>query len=90
MVHVYTPEAEVLDEWAEFLVGQESNVHSQFGEDGLLAVLFERIGTENRWCFECGASDGLIYSNTKVLRDDGWSAPIALTRLMTPETSKLA
>ena len=74
MVHIYEPEAEIIDTWADFLQGVESNVYSQFGEDGLLAGLFDRIGTENRWCFEVGASDGLIYSNTKVLRDQQWSA----------------
>ena len=74
MVHVYEPEAKILNTWADFLLGAESNTFSQFGEDGLIAALFEQIGTENRWCFECGASDGLIYSNTKVLRDAGWSA----------------
>ena len=74
MVHIYEPEADVIDTWADFLQGVESNVYSQFGEDGLLSGLFDRIGTENRWCFEVGASDGLIYSNTKVLRNQQWSA----------------
>ena len=74
MVHVYTPEFVLLDDWADFLLDHEANVYSQFGEDGLIEALFERIGTENRWCFECGASDGVLYSNTKVLREAGWSA----------------
>ncbi len=74
MVFVYEPEVVVIDTWGESLLGSESNVHSQFGEDGLLAALFARIGIDNQWCFEVGASDGLIYSNTKVLRDAGWSA----------------
>ena len=74
MVHVYTPEFVALDNWADFLLDHEANVYSQFGEDGLIEALFERIGTANRWCFECGASDGVLYSNTKVLRDAGWSA----------------
>ena len=74
MVQVYEPEAKIIDTWADFMLGAESNTFSQFGEDGLLAALFDRIGTENRWCFEVGASDGLLYSNTKVLRDKQWSA----------------
>ena len=73
-MHDYKPEAVVMDNWSDFLLGHEANVHSQFGEDGLIEALFERIGTENRWCFECGASDGVLYSNTKVLREAGWSA----------------
>lgn len=64
----------VLDPRAAFLVGQSGNVTSQTGEDGILAALFSRIGTRNRWCFEVGAGDGVYLSNTKALRDDGWSA----------------
>lgn len=74
MVHAYPPESEILDEWAAFLKGTHCNEYSQFGEDGLLAALFARIGIQNRWCFELGASDGLMYSNTKALRDQDWSA----------------
>lgn len=58
----------------EWLKGRERQVTSQWGEDGLIEAVFERIGTTNRWCFECGASDGLLYSNTKVLRDAGWNS----------------
>ena len=50
------------------------NVYSQFGEDGLIAAIFEKIGIKNRWCFEVGAYDGIWLSNTKTLRDEGWSA----------------
>jgi hypothetical protein len=50
------------------------NQYSQFGEDGLVEALFELIATTNRWCFEVGAADGVFYSNTKRLRDAGWSA----------------
>lgn len=64
----------VLDPGAAFLTGQSGNVTSQTGEDGLLAALFDRIGIRNRWCFEVGAGDGVYLSNTKALRDDGWSA----------------
>ena len=70
----YKPEAVVMDDWSDFLLGHEANVYSQFGEDGLIESLFIRIGAENHWCFECGASDGVLYSNTKVLREAGWSA----------------
>ena len=50
------------------------NVYSQSCEDSILAAIFERIGTANKWCFECGAADGLFFSNTKLLIDQGWSA----------------
>jgi hypothetical protein len=65
---------EVLDPRGAFLEGQAANVTSQFGEDGLIVALFERIGVKNEWCFEVGAGDGVTLSNTKVLRDAGWNA----------------
>jgi hypothetical protein len=49
-------------------------VHSQFGEDGLVAAVLEKIGITNRWCFEVGAGDGAHLSNTLRLRKCGWSA----------------
>lgn len=57
-----------------FLVGKEFNCTSQWGEDGLIAAIFGKIGAVNRWCFEVGAADGLIYSNTLSLRSNGWAA----------------
>jgi hypothetical protein len=56
------------------LANRWGNQYSQFGEDGLVEALFELIGTANKWCFEVGAADGVFYSNTKRLRDQGWSA----------------
>lgn len=64
----------IIDPTAEWLNGRQRNVTSQFGEDGLIQAVFERIGETNRWCFEVGAADGLFYSNTKQLRDAGWYA----------------
>lgn len=49
------------------------NKYSQFGEDGLLEAIFERIGTANKWVMECGAADGVFFSNSKKLIDEGWS-----------------
>lgn len=50
------------------------NVYTQFGEDGLIASVFKRIGETNRQCFEIGAADGLFFSNTLRLREQGWRA----------------
>lgn len=58
----------------DFLQGKQRNDTSQFGEDGLIEAVFARIGEQSRWCFEVGAADGLFFSNTKRLRDIGWSA----------------
>src|SRR5262249_31355393 len=64
----------VLDERAQFLAGRGWNETSQFGEDGVIAALFERIGILNKWCFEVGAADGVFLSNTKRWRDQDWNA----------------
>lgn len=58
----------------DWLNGEVANTYSQFGEDGVLAAIFAAIGAENRWCFECGAADGLFFSNTRRLIERGWSA----------------
>jgi len=57
-----------------WLENKASNVYTQFGEDGLIATVFDRIGTTNRQCFEIGAADGLYFSNTLRLRQQGWRA----------------
>ncbi len=51
-----------------------TNVHSQFGEDGIIARVFELIEPRNKWCVEFGAWDGLHLSNTcSLIKDHGWS-----------------
>ncbi len=50
------------------------NVYSQFGEDGIIEAIFEKIGVANKWCFECGATDGVFMSNTRRLVEQGWQA----------------
>ncbi len=51
-----------------------SNVYSQFGEDGIIAEIFNRIGTTNKQCFEVGAADGKWFSNSRKLVNEGWRA----------------
>lgn len=58
--------------WTEIF----SNTYSQFGEDGVLAEIFRRIGTTNKQCFEVGAADGKWFSNSRKLIDAGWSAAL--------------
>lgn len=70
----YTANMEFICPESAFLVGRGANSTSQFGEDGLIEACLERFGTENRWCFEVGANDGLFFSNTHRLRCCGWDA----------------
>lgn len=49
----------------------EFRVSSQNGEDGIIAEIFRRIGTTNRYFVEFGASDGL-QNNTAYLVRQGW------------------
>jgi hypothetical protein len=50
-------------------------VTSQWGEDGIIAEIFRRIGTENKCCVEFGAWDGKYLSNTWDLwHNKDWSA----------------
>lgn len=50
------------------------NVYSQNGEDGILEEIFKRIGTTNKHCFEVGAGDGILFSNTRRLIEEGWTS----------------
>lgn len=51
------------------------NVHSQFGEDGILAELLRRLPRRDRWCVEFGAWDGEYLSNTcRLIDEEDYSA----------------
>jgi len=50
------------------------NIYSQNGEDGIIDAIFDKIGTKNKWCLEVGASDGIMFSNTRRLVEVGWNA----------------
>ena len=50
----------------------EFQVFSQFGEDGMIAEIFRRIGTTNETFLEIGIGDGL-QNNTAYLLFCGWS-----------------
>lgn len=50
----------------------EFQVFSQFGEDGIIAEIFRRIGTTDRKFLEIGIGDGL-QNNTAFLLHQGWS-----------------
>jgi|GEM_PF-185527 len=51
------------------------NITSQFGEDGILAEIFRRIGSGSKTCVEFGAWDGKHLSNSwKLWHEEGWQA----------------
>lgn len=50
------------------------NDYSQYGEDGVLEAIFNVIRPSNKWCLEVGATDGIFFSNTRRLLEQGWSA----------------
>src|SRR3954454_20912974 len=55
------------------LLDHAHDVHSQFGEDGVLAELLRRLGIERGWCCEFGVYDGVHLSNTRLLFEHGWT-----------------
>jgi hypothetical protein len=57
------------------LLDYQKNVHSQTGEDGILAKILATLPSCDKWCVEFGAWDGELFSNTCHLIDDaGYSA----------------
>lgn len=57
-----------------FVAKYSNNIHSQNGEDGILAECVKRLGIEKGHCVEIGANDGLWMSNTRALIEDrDWS-----------------
>jgi len=48
-------------------------VHSQFGEDGIIEEIFNRLHIKKGFFVEFGAADGVWLSNTRYLVEKGWS-----------------
>ncbi len=46
------------------LLDFQKNIHSQAGEDGILAKILELLPERDKWCVEFGAWDGKFLSNT--------------------------
>jgi hypothetical protein len=51
----------------------ERNWYSQNGEDGILRIIFEKIGVTNRFCVEFGVQDGRECNTRYLLETAGWS-----------------
>lgn len=57
------------------LLDHARNIHSQCGEDGILARVLETLETRDRWCVEFGAWDGQHLSNTAhLIETQGYAA----------------
>lgn len=54
------------------LAAAEHQVYSQHGEDGIIAEIFRRVGTTNRYFVEIGVGNGLE-NNTTYLLQTGWT-----------------
>ena len=48
------------------------SVYSQFGEDGIIEEIFNRLNITKGFFVEFGAADGLWLSNTRHLKEKGW------------------
>lgn len=70
---------EVIDPRFEAFVGsiKPYNFYSQFGEDSVVGAIFARIEETNRCVVECGAGDGLFFSNSRRLIQQGWYGVLA-------------
>ncbi len=59
----------------EDLIKFKKDVTSQWGEDGIIEEIFNRIGTDSKICVEFGAWDGKYLSNTwNLWHEKDWSA----------------
>ncbi|KKM55110.1 hypothetical protein LCGC14_1552970 [marine sediment metagenome] len=63
-----------IQEILDGFTAKKSNKYSQYGEDGITEAIFERIGAEERWVLEVGASDGILFSNSRQYVEQGWHA----------------
>lgn len=57
---------------ANSLLHYAQQVHSQYGEEGVIDAVMQRIGVTNGFLVEFGGYDGIGMSNTRVLAERGW------------------
>jgi hypothetical protein len=56
------------------LEDRRENVYSEFGEDGIIRAILERLPNVPEWCVEFGAWDGKRASNThRLMVEESWS-----------------
>eukprot|EP00090_Calanus_glacialis_P004075 TRINITY_DN13022_c0_g1_i1.p1 TRINITY_DN13022_c0_g1~~TRINITY_DN13022_c0_g1_i1.p1 ORF type:complete len:322 (+),score=55.29 TRINITY_DN13022_c0_g1_i1:56-1021(+) len=64
--------------WVSTLSAQQWNVHSQWGEDGVIDTIFKNIGTTDKVYVEFGVEDCITQCNTRYLRELGWDVKNSL------------
>ena len=76
--------------WQDDLERYESRTYSQNGEDGVIARIFDRIGTTNRYFVEFGTGADGRERNTRLLQSQGWTGLLmdACADPAHPEVSK--
>lgn len=52
------------------------NIFSQYGEDGILAAVFDKISATSRYCVDVGAADGVLFSNVRQFIEYGWTGTL--------------
>jgi hypothetical protein len=65
-----------MTEWWQNLKACEKRIHSQCGEDGVLAEIFKHIIPLDPCLVDIGAGDYTDYSNTRPLLDAGWDGEL--------------
>ena len=60
--------------WFSSLFRHEKRVFSQGGEDGVIAEVFRRFGTTNKFAVEFGAEDASEVNSRRLWEEEGWRA----------------
>jgi len=50
----------------------EQKIYSQNGEDGILKIIFNKIGVTNKFCVEFGVEDGTVCNTRYFIEKQGW------------------
>jgi len=66
----------------------EQRVYSQNGEDGILKVIFMKVGTTNKFCVEFGVGDGKECNTRYLTEKEGWHALLMDTNERAPPSVK--
>ena len=65
--------SDLLKSDSRLLQEYRKNTKTQFGEDGVFAEIFNRMGVKHSVCCDVGASDGVVFSNSwRFINECGW------------------